>query len=71
MVELKSTWCSLSHIRGVLDTECKDRRQRRSKYGSKDQNRGNYMSRRHSAEKRLVLPDAKFGDVVLTKFVNI
>ena len=28
------------------------------------------MSRRHSAEKRLVLPDAKFGDVVLTKFMN-
>ena len=36
----------------------------------KDQNRGNYMSRRHSAEKRLVLPDAKFGDIVLTKFMN-
>ena len=28
------------------------------------------MSRRHSAEKRLVLPAAKFGDVVLTKFMN-
>ena len=28
------------------------------------------MSRRHSAEKRVVLPDAKFGDVVLTKFMN-
>ena len=28
------------------------------------------MSRRHSAEKRGVLPDAKFGDVVLTKFMN-
>ena len=28
------------------------------------------MSRRHSAEKRIVLPDAKFGDVVLTKFMN-
>ena len=28
------------------------------------------MSRRHSAEKRLVLPDTKFGDVVLTKFMN-
>ena len=28
------------------------------------------MSRRHSAEKRLVLPDAKFGDIVLTKFMN-
>jgi small subunit ribosomal protein S7 len=28
------------------------------------------MSRRHSAEKREVLPDPKFGDIVLTKFMN-
>ncbi|MBB4212396.1 SSU ribosomal protein S7P [Rhodothalassium salexigens DSM 2132] len=28
------------------------------------------MSRRHRAEKREVLPDPKFGDTVLTKFVN-
>ena len=28
------------------------------------------MSRRHAAEKRDVLPDAKFGDQVLTKFMN-
>ncbi len=28
------------------------------------------MSRRHSAEKREVLPDAKYGDVILTKFMN-
>ncbi|MGB0382310.1 MAG: 30S ribosomal protein S7 [Alphaproteobacteria bacterium] len=28
------------------------------------------MSRRHRAEKREVLPDAKFGDVILTKFMN-
>ena len=28
------------------------------------------MSRRHAAEKRQVLPDAKFGDLVLTKFMN-
>ena len=28
------------------------------------------MSRRHSAEKREVLPDPKYGDIVLTKFVN-
>src|SRR5215472_13987433 len=28
------------------------------------------MSRRHGAEKREVLPDAKFGDLVLTKFMN-
>ena len=28
------------------------------------------MSRRHAAEEREVLPDAKFGDIVLTKFMN-
>lgn len=28
------------------------------------------MSRRHQAEKREVLPDAKYGNVVITKFVN-
>ena len=29
------------------------------------------MSRRHAAEKRKILPDAKFGDVTLTKFMNV
>jgi len=28
------------------------------------------MSRRHSAEKREVIPDAKYGDVVIAKFMN-
>jgi small subunit ribosomal protein S7 len=28
------------------------------------------MSRRHAAEKREVLPDAKYGDTVVTKFMN-
>ncbi len=28
------------------------------------------MSRRHRAEKRDIIPDAKFGDLVLTKFMN-
>jgi small subunit ribosomal protein S7 len=28
------------------------------------------MSRRHRAEKREVIPDPKYGDVVLTKFMN-
>jgi small subunit ribosomal protein S7 len=28
------------------------------------------MSRRHSAEKREVLPDPKFGDLVLSRFMN-
>ena len=29
------------------------------------------MSRRHAAEKREILPDPKFGDRVLSKFMNI
>ena len=29
------------------------------------------MSRRHRAEKREVLPDPKFGDVIVTKFMNV
>ena len=28
------------------------------------------MSRRHRAEKRDIIPDPKFGDIVLTKFMN-
>ena len=28
------------------------------------------MPRRHSAEKREIIPDPKFGDVVVTKFMN-
>ena len=28
------------------------------------------MSRRHSAEKRIVLPDAKYNDKVVAKFIN-
>lgn len=28
------------------------------------------MSRRHAAEKRVILPDAKFGDLVIAKFIN-
>jgi small subunit ribosomal protein S7 len=28
------------------------------------------MSRRHSAEKREILPDPKFGDVIVSKFIN-
>ena len=28
------------------------------------------MSRRHRANKRDILPDAKFGDTVVTKFIN-
>ncbi len=29
------------------------------------------MSRRHSAQKREVLPDPKFGDLVLSRFMNV
>ncbi len=28
------------------------------------------MSRRHSADKREIIPDAKFGDTILAKFMN-
>ena len=28
------------------------------------------MSRRHKAEKREIIPDAKYGDVVVAKFMN-
>jgi small subunit ribosomal protein S7 len=28
------------------------------------------MSRRHRAEKREIIPDAKYGDIILTKFMN-
>ena len=28
------------------------------------------MSRRHAAEKRKILPDAKFGDMMVAKFIN-
>jgi small subunit ribosomal protein S7 len=28
------------------------------------------MSRRHSAERREIIPDAKYGDVVIAKFMN-
>jgi small subunit ribosomal protein S7 len=29
------------------------------------------MSRRRAAEKRVILPDAKYGDVIVSKFMNI
>jgi small subunit ribosomal protein S7 len=29
------------------------------------------MSRRHRADKREILPDPKFGDIVVTKFMNV
>ena len=60
-------------LRGVLDTQgVKDRKQRRSKYGAKKAEVGGQtdMSRRHRAEKREILPDAKYGDKVLSKFMN-
>ena len=28
------------------------------------------MCRRHRAEKREILPDAKFGDIVISRFMN-
>jgi small subunit ribosomal protein S7 len=35
-----------------------------------DEQRELGMSRRHSAEKREIIPDAKYGDVVVAKFMN-
>ncbi len=37
---------------------------------ARTEERDSHMSRRHAAEKREVLPDAKYGDKVLTKFMN-
>ncbi len=56
-------------VRGTLDTSgVANRKQRRSKYGAK---KGKYiMPRRRSPEKRKVLPDPKYKDVVLAKFMN-
>lgn len=28
------------------------------------------MSRRHAAEKRVIIPDARYGDLIITKFIN-
>jgi small subunit ribosomal protein S7 len=60
-------------LRGVLDTQgVKNRKQRRSKYGAKrpKESGTDKMSRRHSAEKREVNPDPKFGNIIITKFMN-
>ena len=59
-------------LRGVLDTQgVKNRRQRRSKYGAKrpKEPENSQMSRRQTAEKREV-PDPKFGNIIVTKFMN-
>ena len=59
-------------IRGVLDTQgVADRRQRRSKYGAQRPKEGIIpMSRRRAAEKRQILPDPKYKDLVVAKFTN-
>jgi small subunit ribosomal protein S12 len=60
-------------LRGVLDTQgVKDRKPAsfEIRRQAPQVRRGYTMSRRHRAEKREVLPDAKFGDRVLTKFMN-
>ena len=63
-------------VRGKLDTQgIAKRRQGRSKYGAsarskRDRGKETSAMRRRAAEKREVLPDPKFGDAVVTKFVN-
>ena len=58
-------------IRGTLDTQgVSDRRQRRSKYGSKRPKYGISMSRRRKAVKRELIPDPRYRDVIISKFSN-
>ena len=58
-------------IRGVLDTQGVKRRQRRSQVRRQAAEvRREQMSRRRRAVKREILPDAKFGDLVITTFMN-
>ena len=53
-------------IRGTLDTQgVSDRRQRRSKYGSKRPKQGKIMSRRRKAQKHELIPDPRYRDCLL------
>ena len=58
-------------VRGTLDCGgVGDRRQGRSKYGAKKPE-GLTMSRRAQAPRRDSLPDPKFGNAMLAKFINM
>src|SRR5262249_19295232 len=52
------------HDEGTKDVDGRDESGRREEWKRAT------MSRRHSAEKRDILPDPKFGNVVVTKFMN-
>ncbi|KAG0184855.1 Nonribosomal peptide synthetase 7 [Apophysomyces sp. BC1034] len=71
-------------VRGSLDTQgVKDRKQARSKYGAKRAKagknkwspgqavKGTEMPRRREVPKREILPDPKFGNVDVAKFMNV
>ena len=60
-------------VRGALDCAgVSDRRQGRSKYGAKRPKKyGFLMSRRAAAPHRTILPDPKFGNDMLAKFINM
>ena len=73
MVELKDLPGVRYHIvRGSLDTQgVENRKQGRSKYGSKKGKGAKInMSRRREVPKREILPDPKYGDIQLAKFIN-
>ena len=60
-------------VRGALDTAgVEGRSQRRSKYGTKRPKKEIkiFKMRRRTAKKNIILPDPKFKDVEVTKFVN-
>ena len=73
-------------VRGSLDTQgVKDRKQSRSKYGAKapksaeseadkvseEKAKRQHMPRRREVPKREILPDPKFNNVDVAKFVNV
>ena len=59
-------------VRGTLDCGgVGDRRQGRSKYGAKRPKRLTIMSRRAQAPRRSSLPDPKYGNAMLAKFINM
>ena len=58
-------------LRGNLDTQgVSARKQRRSHYMALKNLNKNIMSRRRAAEKRTILPDHKFKDLVIARFMN-
>ena len=58
-------------VRGTLDTSgVDDRKQRRSKYGSKKHKKKKNMPRKGPVPKRDILADPKFNSIKVAKFIN-